>query len=162
MITNNCDGFVPSVLDRLVDASLALDGPLWYDEPALARSVQRDIENLLNARQSLDGLQAFPQLRESMLSFGLPDATAFNWESPSSRLLFVRTIEAVIRQHEPRVDHVRVTLLDSPKPQRNQLHFRIDAKLRAEQAPNVTFETTLRLGSGHFETSDSIGNGNRP
>lgn len=147
-------GYVPSVLDRLVDASLAKAGPLWCDERALADAVRRDIEQLLNTRQSVEGLQAFPDLQESLLGFGLPDPKLFNWESAASRLLFMRTIEAVIRQHEPRVAHVQVSLVEDNAP-RNQLHFRIDAKLRGDHAPDVVFDTMLRLGTGHFETQEA-------
>lgn len=142
---------MPSVLDRLIDASRSQVERLWYDEAEMVASVERDLEDLLNARQTYIGLDKFPELRRSIIGFGLPDSANFDLEIPQSRLQFARTIETVIREFEPRVEDVRVQLIDSNKEQLRKLQFRIDAKLRVDSAPDVSFETTLQLTTGHYE-----------
>ena len=63
-----------------------------------------------------------------------------------------RTLEAVIRNFEPRLSKVRVTFtpLDQDK-HKATLHYRIDALLRIDPAPEpIVFDTVLNLGNRAF------------
>ncbi len=143
---------MPSIIDRLVDASFSSESStVWYDEQALIHSVERDLEELLNARQTYIGLEAFPELQRTVIGYGLPDSAKFDLEIPQSRLQFTRTVEAVIREFEPRVHDIRITVLNNDDEKLRKLQFRIDARLNVEQAPDVSFETTLQLTTGQYE-----------
>lgn len=145
-------GYLPSVLDRLIDASLGHETSDLYTEREYIASVQRDIEDLLNARQTLDDIGEHPEIQESIIGFGLPDSSKFELHSPHGRRLFSRVLEAVIRIQEPRVRQVRITLLDQENLEgAKQVHFQIDVALHLKDSPNLSFESTMRLGSGHFE-----------
>lgn len=149
---------MPSLLDRLVDACYARQpGRVWYDERELIASVERDVEELLNSRQTMLGLEAFPELQKSILGFGLPDANIFDLETPQSRHRFARTIEALIDEFEPRVDEVQVSMLEEAEVL-NSLQFQIIAKLKIESAPTLTFETTLQLSTGQYEINSANSN----
>jgi type VI secretion system protein ImpF len=148
---------VPSVLDRLLD-----DEPENKREPARSRSqllrelkqtVRRDLENLLNTRRShLTWPAAMGELKHSLMEYGLPDFTGSNMGAAEARDEFRQTIEEVVRRFEPRLQDVRVVLLDNSEPLDRTLRFRIDALLRADPAPEpVTFDTVLEPGTGNVE-----------
>src|ERR1700722_588495 len=97
---------VPSVLDRLLD-----DEPTVSREPPrgrhqalreLKQAVRRDLENLLNTRQSfLSGAPALTELNQSLLNYGLADVTGTNLGSAREREDFCRTLQLVLRRGEP-------------------------------------------------------------
>ncbi|QDV23702.1 type VI secretion system baseplate subunit TssE [Aureliella helgolandensis] len=147
---------VPSVLDRLVDASMYHDSNAWYDEKELLASVQRDLENLLNARQTNTATLKYPKLNESIINFGLPDVSGFDMETPASRARFFRTVESVIRTFEPRVSDVQVAFIESSEQSLTKMQFRINAKLKVDQAREFAFDTTLQLSTGHFHVESEV------
>jgi type VI secretion system protein ImpF len=150
MSTPRTWGFLPSVLDRLLD-----DDPTRSHEPAprhghslqqLIQAVRRDLEHLLNTRQALleDLPAAFPEAQRSLLTYGLPDLTALSLQDPHDRTHIRRALEQAITLGEPRLLRVRVTL-ETPGQPDQVLHFRIEAFLRVEPAPEpVTFDALLR------------------
>jgi type VI secretion system protein ImpF len=143
------------VLDRLID----YEPELSY-EPVASRSkslrqlkdsVKRDLEQLLNTRQSGDWLP--PDLKElncSLAAYGLPDFTSVAVKSPSEQLRLRRALEQAITIFEPRLEDITVSLLPFGDLDRS-LRFRIDARLRIEPAPEqVTFDAMLQLSSGEY------------
>jgi type VI secretion system protein ImpF len=145
----------PSVLDRLIDYE-----PEVTREPMASRSkslrqmkdsVKRDLEQLLNTRQSGDWLPAdLKELNSSLAAYGLPDFTSVSIKSPSEQHRLGRALEVAIQTFEPRLEDVNVTILPLGDLQRS-LHFRIDARLRIEPAPEpVTFDAMLQLSSGQY------------
>ncbi|RMF83906.1 MAG: type VI secretion system baseplate subunit TssE [Nitrospinota bacterium] len=147
---------VPSVLDRLLD-----DEPEQTYEPIprrfqnlqqLIQSVTRDLEWLLNTRQeTLSELPSdFKEVRRSLLVYGLPDFTAASLLSPTDRHRIRRALEQTIATFEPRLQGVHVTLEEPHEHERN-LHFRIEALLRTEPAPEpVTFDAILHLHNQEY------------
>lgn len=140
---------VASVLDRLLD-----DDPDVSTEPAstarpllrdLRRAVQRDMENLLNARRRpLSWPKEEGELERSVLDYGIPDLTGANLASQEAREAFLRLVESVIRRTEPRLQQVRVVPVEKDEPVERTLRFRIEAQLIAEPAPEpVVFESEL-------------------
>lgn len=148
-----------SVFDRLIDASYARDLER-YDERNLVLSIESDLEQLLNSRQTFQNLDSFPELQKSIMGYGLPDANAFDLETPSARCQLAQTIEAVIQQFEPRVSNVRVEFLETAA-QIHCLNMQICATLNSDSGAELAFETTLKLATGHYVINSSS-SPNRP
>ncbi len=141
-------GFLPSVLDRLLD-----DGP--NAAPARPRSraqqltelrnnVRRDLEALLNShRRCRSPPPEMEELTRSLLEYGVPDFLTMNAGAGSAREQFRALLEETIRCFEPRFKMVKVTLVED-NPLDRTLRFRIDALMYAEPAPErVSFDSLL-------------------
>jgi type VI secretion system protein ImpF len=148
---------VSSVLDRLLD-----DDPTVSREPPKSRhqvlrelklAVRRDLESLLNTRRRCRGWPAgLGELDRSLAAYGLPDFTGATMASPEARDQFRRTLENVIRTHEPRFKRVAVQMLGNIEPLDRTLRFRIDALLHADPAPEpVIFDSALEPTTGTFQ-----------
>lgn len=151
--TDNEVRITPSVLDRLLDyepeksrESLQSRAKSLRD---LKQCVKRDLEWLLNTRQSNTELP--PDLKEvnsSVAAYGLPDFTAVGVKSTADQNRLRRAIEGALNTFEPRLEDVRVTVEPIQQGER-VIHFRIDARLKVEPAPEpITFDTIMRPGSG--------------
>ena len=141
----------PSILDRLLD-----DEPEVAREPLhqrfqsvrqLQRAVTRDLEALLNTRQ--EQLTALPiacnEVQRSLLTYGLPDFTAWNLLSAADRQRLRRALEQAIAACEPRLTRVQVAL-EPPRECERVVRFRIEALLRVEPATEpVSFDAMLQL-----------------
>ena len=146
----------PSVLDRLVD-----DEPQVSSEPPMSRpkslrqlkdAVRRDLEWLLNTRQLVDKIpEGLKEVRQSLAAYGLPDFTATGVKSPRDQERVRRVIQVAIELFEPRLKDVSVTVHPGRDFERS-LHFRIDASLQVEPAPEpVVFDTALEILSSEFQ-----------
>jgi type VI secretion system protein ImpF len=135
-----------SLLDRLLD-----DDPRVRQEKSpnrhqrlreLKQAVRRDLENLLNTRlRNVTWAAHLAELDRSLLNYGLPDFSDVPLRSSADRDRFCRTLEKVIRQHEPRLLEVRVHSTTDSEPVDRIFRFRIDALLRIEPAPEpVAFD----------------------
>ncbi|HEV7859646.1 MAG TPA: type VI secretion system baseplate subunit TssE [Pyrinomonadaceae bacterium] len=155
---------IPSVLDRLLDYEPELSSePLSSRANGLRQmkqSVRRDLEWLLNARQSSsilaggehpDGAASIArELQNSLIFYGLPDFSSANTLSVPDQKRISRAIEVAVARFEPRLSDVVVTLLPMAQIER-ALRFRIDARMRVEPAPEpVTFDTVLHIHSGEY------------
>jgi type VI secretion system protein ImpF len=145
-----------SVLDRLIDTEpgIAADPPVspLKSLRELKQSVRRDLEWLLNSRQTIADLPGdYAETVNSLAAYGLPDFTAASVKSAATQDFIRRTIEDAIRLFEPRLMDVSVAL-DAAAGSERALRFRIDAQLRVDPEPEpVTFDTTLQLFSGEYE-----------
>lgn len=140
---------LPSLLERLKD-----DDPQNQQERAegynqriaeLESCVKRDLENLLNTRRRCESWPAeLRELDDSLLNYGLPDFLAMNLAFDEGRQVFRRMIEHAVKTNEPRLFDVKVIILDNSEPLQRSMRFRIEAKLRAEPAPEVvSFDSVL-------------------
>ena len=144
---------MPSLVDRLTDPESA--GTAWrrgYGIDQVVAAVQRDLEDLLNTRQSHMGLpEDFVEVNHSIMAFGLPDLTSLNAVNQTQREEIGRVIEKVITTFEPRLKDVRAFLLDNSNDQfQRSIQFRIEARLNVDPAPEVAFDTVLELTTGHY------------
>jgi type VI secretion system protein ImpF len=138
-----------SVLDRLLDddPGNSRDQPRSQnaDLRGLKQSVRRDLENLLNTRWRCKSWP--PELHEletSLVDYGIPDFTGINMSLPSERENLRSVMERVIRRFEPRLKNVSVAIQQNTDDFDRTLHFRINAQLRTEPAPEpVTFDSEL-------------------
>jgi type VI secretion system protein ImpF len=119
----------------------------------LKQSVRHDLQNLLNTRIcSIPPPPELLELRQSLVSYGIPDLTGASFDDPRAREQFTKTIEDVIRRYEPRLQKLSVRLLNRTDPADRGIHFQIDATLPVEPAPEpIQFDSILRLPTGSVE-----------
>lgn len=157
---------LPSVFDRLLDEEPETQVETPRSRAQLLRelklSVRRDLENLLNTRICLYPVpDDLPELKTSVLNYGIPDFTGLSMGSREQREKLRLLVEDSIRRFETRFISVRVEL--SAAQQSNNVkdrtvHFRIEGLLYAEPAPEpVMFDSQLRPQLGDFEVRASTG-----
>lgn len=148
---------IPSILDRLLD-----DHPEENAEAPRSRnqvlrelkySVRRDLEDLLNTKtRAVPWPAHLAELKQSLVNYGIPDFTSANMASPKEREEFCRVLQVVIRQNDPRLKGVRVSLLENDEPLDRTLRFRINAMLQADPAPEpIVFDSAVRPVTGDVE-----------
>lgn len=150
---------LPSLFDRLID-----EEPEVTREPAATyhqvlrefrKAVRRDLENLLNTRQrALSWPADMGRLDRSLVNYGLPDFTGKNLAKKESQAQFLRSIERIIQQCEPRFKTVKVTAVERADPLDRTLRFRIDALIHAEPTPeSVVFDSMVEPVSRSFQVN---------
>lgn len=148
---------LPSVFDRLADLSTdGIESDQWYDIDRLTRAVRRDLEDLLNTQRTVPGLATeFPTLAESVVGFGVPDPSTFSLETPAGRRQFAAALVHTIHTFEPRLRDVRIELGGNTGEKFRDLRFRVVARLAAEPAPRIIFESELHIPSGQFSVGEA-------
>lgn len=110
-------------------------------------AVCRDLTALLNTRHIEDFDGSFEESTKSLLTFGVIDFTAFNLTSEMDQERVRYSVERAIRQFEPRLTHLIVTL-EQADSSNLILHLRIEAFLRNESRREpVSFGMTLHRDS---------------
>jgi type VI secretion system protein ImpF len=147
---------LPSVLDRLIDEDPGSrsEKPMTVARlgAALRDAVRRDLEDLLNTRRRPFELPAgLTELADSSFEYGIPDFSGANLSSIERRRRYLKGIEEIIRRHEPRLTAVRVMPADDRPSHLRTLHFRIEAVLRAEPAPeSVLYDSHVDILTRSF------------
>jgi len=153
---------LPSVLDRLLDVeaspgadSSAGDTSYLAD---LQSALRRDLEALLNTHQYC---RSFPreltELSASLLEYGMPHFLGLSAASPEAREQFRASVEAQLRRFEPRLQGMRITLLQNSDSRDRTLRFRIDALMRVEPEPEpVSFDSILESALRRFSVSTVV------
>jgi len=143
-------GLMPSIVDRLIDpASAGTDARRGYSWSQMLESVRRDLEDLLNTRQTHAGLPIqLTRVARSMVSFGLPDLTSFTVTSMAARDEVARKLEAIIGQHEPRLKDIHVILSDVEEGNKQAVRCHIEARFALDPAPEVSFDTLMEPLTG--------------
>lgn len=123
------DGFLPTLLDRLVDATA--NNGLALSRAAYQETVVRDLHWLLNTVSSLskDAAETCPHLRDSVLNFGIPVTTGASMTESELQVLAAEIKQAILT-FEPRVlpESLSVKVLGNREAAiRSQLVFRISA-----------------------------------
>jgi type VI secretion system protein ImpF len=147
-----------SLLDRLTDREPEMEHEIplssWESEREFKRLLCRDLAALLNTRRAeRDFDPAYEECTNSLLSFGINDFTSYNLKNAIEQEQVRRSIERAIRQFEPRLVRVEVTV-EEPDPLRPVLQFQIAAFLRAEtEGAPVVFDITLQRESRRMVVS---------
>ena len=147
---------LPSVLDRLFD-----DEPSSRSErtqtisqlaSALRDAVRRDLEDLLNARLRPEHVPAgLEELASSSFEFGIPDFSGANLSTPDRRRKYLRGVETLLKSQEPRFSKVKVIPIEEGAGGARTLHFRVEAVLRVEPAPeSVLYDSQADMLSRSF------------
>lgn len=131
---------LPSVLDRLLD-----DDPDQPREPLpsasklreiLRAAIRRDVENFFNTRLRCTPIpEGLTSVKGSIVDFGVPDLVGRNFATLNRRRKFLRELEDLLRAAEPRFKSVHVLASDDDRTLDRTLHFRIEAVMYAEPAP---------------------------
>jgi type VI secretion system protein ImpF len=157
--TDNEVRITPSIFDRLLDfePELTSEAPKSRAKSLreLKQSVRRDLEWLLNTRRTPIEVDAsLEETTRSLVMYGLPDFTGVSAKSPSEQKRLLKEIETALKQFEPRLIDLRVSL-EPPTAVERLLKFRIEARLKVEPAPEpVAFDTILQLGSGEYKVNE--------
>ena len=145
-------GLTPSLIDRLIDPEAA--GTRWhhgYTVEQMFVAVQRDLEELLNTRQSHIGLSAeYKELHNSVYAYGLPDLVSLSAATGEQRQAIGRVLEETVRRFEPRLKDVRAQMIQDTDGKERKVTFHITAQLNVDPAPEVAFDTVLELTTGRF------------
>ncbi len=148
---------MPSILDRLIDPDSG--GTTYrqgYSLEQMLDAVQRDLEELLNTRQTcVDLPPEFVEVARSPVAYGLPDLTSMNAFTPQDRDNIGHVLEGIVARFEPRLKDVRAILLDSDNDKDRSIKYRVEARLCLDPAPEVAFDTVLELTTGHYSVKSS-------
>lgn len=140
-----------SVLDRLMAVeewpTTRAQSLRYYKE-----ALKRDLEWLLNTRQPpIEALADYELARASTVNYGLPDISAMGLNSASDNRRLRQAVETCLRNYEPRLTDVRVTLEKSDAAER-RLRFHIEGSMKLDPAPEeISFDTVLELSSGEYK-----------
>lgn len=163
---NAPDQLQPALLDRLTDHN-----PEIKKESAARRTLSqkqykdaviRDLSSLFNsvALDSVVNLDAYPEIKSSVLNYGLPDFSG----RPSSGIDVAeleREIKRVIRHFEPRIiaNSLKVRVRSNPNDMSaNALTFEIEGVVFEQPMPfQVLLHSKLDLESGDFHVSEDRG-----
>jgi type VI secretion system protein ImpF len=138
---------VGSVLDRLIEDVTEAAAPVREgdDLTQLLQNVRRDLEHLLNTRRRCVACPpAYRDLHRSLLEYGIPDFTGLNLSLPTEREQTRLAIERAIRQFEPRLKDVVVSVLATDDRADRRLRLRITGVLRIQPLPErVEFDSEV-------------------
>jgi type VI secretion system protein ImpF len=147
---------LPSLLDRLLDdrpreSREAVDAGA-REVARIKESVKRDLEWLLNSKRPVAVLpDDLGHLRQSLLTYGLPDFTTISLNNTAAQEALRRAVEEAIVRFEPRLTAVTITMELGRGDTDRAIRFRIDAMLRVEPEPEpVAFDSVLQLNTRAF------------
>lgn len=142
-------GLRPSVLDRLIDPeSAGTDWRRGYSVEQMIDAVRRDLEELFNAHRMAEDVEDFPEVRNSLVTYGLPDLASIRTSIADAKERVSAAIEETIARFEPRLADIRVVPDPSSDPKKLRLEFQIHGTLHMDPAPEVSFVTVLKLSTG--------------
>lgn len=150
---------VPSLLDRLEDQdSGSTPNP---DHPRstirrLKEAIRRDLESLLNARNPFwDLAPEFEEARDSVLTYGLPDFSAYNVASQGDCDSLSAAIERAIVVFEPRLTDVKAAVASSSRLDR-AVRIRVDARLGIDPIEALHFDIVVPLTTCACEIREAL------
>jgi type VI secretion system protein ImpF len=154
----------PSLLDRLTDKapdtkSESRDRRV-LSMRQLRQAVLRDLAWLLNTGhlETTEDLDAYPQVRDSVLNYGLPDITGTTASGTDTAAL-ERSVRDAIIKFEPRIspDSLQVRIArDQGAAGRNALVFTIEGQLWAKPTPIMLYlKTEMDLETGDIAVTEA-------
>jgi type VI secretion system protein ImpF len=140
-----------SILDRLMEVE---DWPATRSQSTrfFRDALKRDLEWLLNTRQPpLPEVAGYPAAKASVINYGLPDISSLGLNNAADHRALRIAIEGCLRNYEPRLMDVRVSLQGSDTTDR-RLRFHIEGNMKLDPAPEeISFDTVLELTSGEYK-----------
>lgn len=157
------DRLYPSLLDRLIDEdptrkTEARDNRA-FSTARLRESVLRDLNWLFNATQNSDDLAEYPEVRRSVVNYGLPAVSG----RPASSLDLIelsRALREALVTFEPRLVPHTVRVFAEPRSEasHNVISFRMEAQLWAQPIPlEIFMRTDMDLESGQTRVVEASG-----
>jgi type VI secretion system protein ImpF len=140
-----------SILDRLMEVE---DWPATRSQSTrfFREALKRDLEWLLNTRQPpLPEISDYQAAKASVINYGLPDISSLGFNNAADHRALRIAIETCLRNYEPRLIDVRVSLQGSDTTDR-RLRFHIEGNMKLDPAPEeIAFDTVLELTSGEYK-----------
>jgi len=130
-VSGQCDLF-ECLLDRpLFENDYGVPGPAW--------SIRNHLKMLLNSKRgSLEYID----------DYGLPDISEIYQDMPDSLDRLGREIERVIRKYEPRLQNVKVTLVQKEQEDRFRATYLVESEIA--RGDTLNFQTRLNA-NGEME-----------
>lgn len=154
----------PSLLDRLTDKARDTQSESrdrrTLSMNQLRQAVLRDLAWLLNTGhlETIEDLDAYPFVKDSVLNFGLPDISGVSAASADTASLEKAVKEAIVK-FEPRIsaDSLRVNVARNATAMgRNTMVFTIEGQLWAEPTPMMLYlKTEVDLETGDIDVRDA-------
>lgn len=150
-------GVTQSVLDRLIDLEPREPADPQFSRSTTVRqykaSVRRDLQNLMNTKRIPDEAgEDLPLTRKSLYNIGLPDVSWISLSSPADRKRLTAEIARTIEFYEPRLQNIRVTLVDTPGINTRMMNFKVEALLVMDPAPEqITFDAVFEPSRAEYE-----------
>ena len=139
-----------SILDRLMEVE---EWPTTRAQSTrfFREALKRDLEWLLNTRQPpLPDIGDYAGAKASVINYGLPDISSLGLNNASDHRALRIAIETCLRNYEPRLIDVCVSLQGSDTTDR-RLRFHIEGNMKLDPAPEeISFDTVLELTSGEY------------
>jgi len=140
-----------SILDRLMNVE---DWPTTRSQSTrfFRDALKRDLEWLLNTRQPpVPAMAGYTAAKATVINYGLPDISSLGFNNAADHRALRLAIEACLRNYEPRLIDVRVSLEGSDTTDR-RLRFHIEGNMKLDPAPEeIAFDTVLELTSGEYK-----------
>ncbi len=162
----NPESLQPSLLDRLTDhapeVTSEVEERATLNLRQLRQAVMRDLAWLLNTGNlaSIMDLDDYPEVRKSVLNYGMPDLAGTLVSSLEMRSL-ERLLSRSVQRFEPRIDSktLKVTINVQPdKMNRSALVLDIEGSLWAYPSPmRLHLKTELDLETGSVAVRDASG-----
>lgn len=150
---NERDNIQSSILDRLIDSDPGVTRESVQRRfLSLSQSrdtVARDLERMLNSKRLITPVpDAYKEVSNSLLLYGLRDFTSLNPASPAVKQQLSREIADAIAKFEPRLKSLKVNLESTTQ---KTLMFRITAMLILEPVYEpISFDTYFDLNKGEY------------
>jgi len=155
----------PSLLDRLTDLEPSSvkesSSQQSMSQKQFKEAVIRDLGWLLNcvALDVCEDLDKYPEVKRSVLNFGLPDMAGHTSSNVIIRTM-ENTIKSVIQHFEPRIinNSLKVTIHSSPdEMSHNSLVMEIAGAVFGQPSPfQVVLKSELDLECGAFQVKESF------
>lgn len=138
---------IPELRTSLLDVLITEAGGKTYYDPyeRYKRMVCRDIESLLNTKVDwTKSDSSLKELRVSSVNYGLEDFSTKNLTYPGDKDVLCIEIRELIEQYEPRLERVRVQILENSDPVDRVVRLMITANLvLEEERERLSFRTKL-------------------
>lgn len=126
----------------------------------MREAVLRDLSWLFNTARigETELLEAYPEVRRSVLNYGLPVISGQSFSSIDPTVLEGQVRQAIV-DHEPRIlpSTLKVEAMkdESPLEHHNQISFRISGHLWAQPIPvELLLQTDLDLETGRVDVRE--------
>lgn len=149
---NSASRLLPSIVDRLTDPeSMGSASSPGYNEREMLDAVRTDLEELLNTRlTAVDIPKEYPEVRDSIVAYGLPDLVGYSGASQEDCSSLAKVVAEIIARYEPRLRTVKVKLVrgGGGEHESRAIRLHVDAGLNVDPSPEVGFETVVELTTG--------------
>lgn len=137
------------LLHRLIDEEPTLDyehDPRRYiDFETLHQNVKDNLEHILNTRIGyFDSLKKYDELERSTLNYGIADFSQQYYSIKKHQRELCKNIQDVVTHFEPRLQKVRVHLLENDIELNRSFMIRIGGEINIKPEPQqAVFESSL-------------------